>query len=231
MSRVPFIPDKHIKREADDLIRDCQLRFPDFQVPFSLDLLIYDYLNDIDGLSLDTETKLGDGGDSSIVGKTIPHKRLILIDPECVGKPYYRFTLAHEIGHWILHGRPLVGCSGQGSLFTDDDEDLEFVTMNRTVMSHPSALRDPEEIQANKFASNLLMPQQLVEQEFHFRFATEQVRRGADNDDVLRIAREYGSRALRDRPSLCQLFDVSRESMAYRLMDLRLIAQADVFAQ
>jgi Zn-dependent peptidase ImmA (M78 family) len=58
-----------------------------------------------------------------------------------------RFTIAHEIGHLVMHqGRPLV---------------LDHVRLNFRDASSSGAT-DIEEIQANAFAAAILMPQDLV---------------------------------------------------------------------
>jgi Zn-dependent peptidase ImmA (M78 family) len=57
-----------------------------------------------------------------------------------------RFSIAHEIGHLVMH---------QGSVFVD-----QIVRFNRDGKS--SLAIDPEEIQANRFAAALLMPEMLV---------------------------------------------------------------------
>lgn len=63
-----------------------------------------------------------------------------------------RFTVAHELGHIVLHaGRPLTVDSQVRVNFRDDVS---------------SRATDDEEIQANAFAAALLMPAGLVRQEF-----------------------------------------------------------------
>ena len=60
-----------------------------------------------------------------------------------------RFTIAHEIGHLVLH---------KGDLFVD-----KTVRLNRDVNS--SLAIDPREIEANGFAAELLMPEAWVTSE------------------------------------------------------------------
>ena len=101
-----------------------------------------------------------------------------------------RFTIAHEIGHLVLHpGRPLV---------------MDHVRVNfRDVNS--SLATDRDEIQANAFAAEVLMPR----------------------DRVLSEARrllEAGSEASMVS-DLAQGFDVSEQAMEYRLINLGLRRQ------
>jgi Zn-dependent peptidase ImmA (M78 family) len=60
-----------------------------------------------------------------------------------------RFTIAHEIGHLVLH---------KGAMFVD-----KTVRLNRD--SKSSMAIDPKEIEANGFAAELLMPAEVVTEE------------------------------------------------------------------
>lgn len=64
-----------------------------------------------------------------------------------------RFTIAHEIGHYMLHVK-----SSESRLFLD-----RYVVYRRDDLS--STGNDKEEIEANAFAAALLMPAQLVRAE------------------------------------------------------------------
>ena len=103
-----------------------------------------------------------------------------------------RFTVAHEIGHLVLHrGRPLV---------------LDHVRVNfRNAAS--STATDHEEIQANAFAAELLMPAAQV-----MASARAALEGGRASDAAL----------LRD---LADGFDVSEQAMEYRLVNLGLKRQ------
>jgi hypothetical protein len=59
-----------------------------------------------------------------------------------------RFTVAHELGHLVLHG------------FSSPHADTRFRILLRDASSSTS--QDIEEIQANRFAAELLMPEHLV---------------------------------------------------------------------
>lgn len=73
------------------------------------------------------------------------NKRIILNSNLDVGTPRWRFTLAHEIGHALIHKRFF----NQGFSSILSDSDANYIT--------PSS-RKRMEIQANQFASFLLMP-------------------------------------------------------------------------
>jgi Zn-dependent peptidase ImmA (M78 family) len=103
-----------------------------------------------------------------------------------------RFTVAHEIGHYLLHkGRAVV---------------LDHVRMNfRDATS--STATDFEEIQANAFAAELLMPRDAV-------FAQAK-RLSAPEDGT-------DATVVRD---LADIFEVSEQAMEYRLINLGLRRQ------
>lgn len=78
----------------------------------------------------------------------IDNTTLIKIDPfENSYQPRYRFTLAHELGHFFLHRVP-------GYAYEDTKE---------TIMDRKNTYWDGKEGEANSFASQLLMPTKLIE--------------------------------------------------------------------
>lgn len=72
--------------------------------------------------------------------------------PSMVGR--YRFSVAHEIGHWRLHRSYLAKDVDQPSLFDGSTEP--------TVICRSSRAKDPIEWQADFFSSCLLMPRDHV---------------------------------------------------------------------
>jgi len=102
-----------------------------------------------------------------------------------------RFTIAHEIGHLLLHaGKPVI---------------LDRARVNfRDAVSGMAT--DNDEIQANAFAAELLMPRDMVMAESR-RLALEHP--VEDEDALLQI--------LADR------FEVSAEAMNFRLINLGII--------
>lgn len=76
----------------------------------------------------------------------------------CATDPYtrQRFTLAHELGHYMLH-RHLVGDG------VDDDRAYRSTQAGKY---HNTLIGPSEETEANKFAANLLMPRELVNAEW-----------------------------------------------------------------
>lgn len=103
-----------------------------------------------------------------------------------------RFTIAHELGHFLLHdGRPAIV------------EHLHRSTRVNYRDGMSALATDTEEIEANQFAAALLMPGQMVEDEF-----AELIGRHTDERIVELLARR---------------FQVSPQAMRFRLMNLALI--------
>lgn len=104
-----------------------------------------------------------------------------------------RFTLAHEIGHHVL------GHSGE--MFVDKTLRQKAVIVRRDGRSSEGT--DADEIQANRFAAELLMPKQMIETEVSKRLSG----RTPPTPEVL-----VGD--------LAAQFRVSRQAMGIRLVNL-----------
>lgn len=108
-----------------------------------------------------------------------------------------RFTIAHEIGHLKLHeGRPMI------------IDHLFRVKVNMRD-GRSSLATDAEEIEANRFAAELLMPRSSVKERVQH---------------LLSRRREVSELAF--IIELSRYFNVSTEAMDYRLINLGLRAQS-----
>ncbi len=102
-----------------------------------------------------------------ILGAIWVDKELVLIDqhlnpkinPSMLGR--YRFSVAHEIGHWRLHRSFVARDANQTLLFGTSTEP--------TVICRASEGHEPIEWQANFFAACLLMPRRRVHDEWKER--------------------------------------------------------------
>src|SRR5690606_28627587 len=74
------------------------------------------------------------------------------ISPSKLGR--FRFTLAHEAGHWRLHRSLFQRHANQPELLPDRDDRPEYVCR--------SSDNSPLEWQANFFAAALLMPREIL---------------------------------------------------------------------
>lgn len=103
-----------------------------------------------------------------------------------------RFTIAHELGHLLMHeGRPMIV------------EKLVRVNLRRT----STVASEREEREANQFAAELLMPEELVRRE-----VTKLVGEQSLVSDRWLVA------------ELAKRFDVSGQAMEYRLVNLKVLA-------
>jgi len=80
-------------------------------------------------------------------------------NPSMAGR--YRFSVAHEIGHWRLHRSYVAKDANQASLFDGSPEP--------TVICRSSQAKEPIEWQADFFSSCLLMPRHRVHKEWQER--------------------------------------------------------------
>lgn len=89
-----------------------------------------------------------------------------------------RFTLAHEIGHFILHSNEQMHI----------DEDFEFTAFRDSSSSIATNLK---EIQANQFAAELLMPSNEVEEIIKTNFPKKEI-----TEIINEISKTYNVSAL-----------------------------------
>lgn len=116
-----------------------------------------------------------------------------------------RFSLAHELGHFVLHKSLYSKFS-----FTKTKDYLEFIE------SFEPWAWDQVETQANIFAGNILMPEEVVIEKAKV-FREELERKGSSDHD------EYRKR-YRVIQRLTDFFEVSEESMKFRTDYLRVFS-------
>jgi Zn-dependent peptidase ImmA (M78 family) len=90
-------------------------------------------------------------------------------------KTRQRFTIAHEIGHLLLHGEEEFHIDEKAPLALRDEVSSQAI--------------DPREIEANQFAAELLMPDTLVRASVGALIAAEA--NITAEDAIERLAREY----------------------------------------
>lgn len=220
--KYPYIVPSEIEQAAGDLLtRAFGSGTP---VPVDLESVLFDVLAEEEELAFDDENVLGYQDGDRVLGRMSPFQNKIEIcatlrEPHSGGrlKGRYRFTVCHEIGHWILH-RPLhlqSPSSRSCGLFGSEGGQFHMVSLNRNIFSS-DVKPPPEEVQANRFAAHLLMPKSLLRREFVRRFGRSQVvtERGRS---VTGTAVELAHRTTRGVSSLCDAFEVSRQAMAIAL--------------
>ena len=104
-----------------------------------------------------------------------------------------RFSIAHELGHLLLHpGKPLI-------------VDHSVLISKRDNLS--STGTDPEEIEANRFAANILMPHEMI---LHQLQQDMPIYKFDSRDELI--------------AHMARAFDVSTEAMGYRLINLNIMS-------
>ena len=215
----PYLSNATIDNEAEGLrFQALQNRARD--VPVDLESIVYDYLCEKDQLIVDDECDLPDEDGDEVLGKTMVRAGRILING-CLKRSgdlgRYRFTLAHEVGHWQLHRPLILAAVNQPGLFPETSRIDVITTLNRSIVG---ANPPRHEIQANRFAATLLIDREALGREFAARFAA---------GGIAKLLTPARSRSLRERgrlvaahvigplPSLASAFSVSLEAMAIAL--------------
>jgi Zn-dependent peptidase ImmA (M78 family) len=168
---------------------------------------------------------LGHKGTAKVLGKASFHKKTLYLDTSLDNelKAAFRFTAAHEIGHWVLHRYNYKNWKFQPHNETSgglQDDDSTLCRLENRTQS------DWLEFQANVFAASLVTPREM------FIVALKQIQKtiGIDKN----IGRIYLSNAQYSRrdyettvSQLAQVFHVSKKSVRVRTRTLRLIEGED----
>lgn len=154
----------------------------------------------------------------------------------------FRFTLGHEFFHVIEH---LQLPSAGGNLHRTIPREVEFVdraaayrrspaerAVNRWASKEGSrglaTAEDWREWQANSFASAILMPEWALKASFAERFDAECICYESGENEreaALRIAGDLFAGGRLQARSIAQTFAVSRQAMAIRLLELKLVRE------
>ena len=214
-----FVPEKTIETGTLVLIADYGRKYGLIvEPPIPVEQIIEAHL----GLTFDFADLPRLLNDPTALGGTWFKTREVKIDesldpdvfPANLGR--YRFTVAHEIGHWELHRHHYLSADGQAAMFAG---------VEKPVICR-SGDWSPREWQANTFAGYLLMPTGMVLSQWEATRGTREpyvaveemedlkVRWGLGEDDTptVEVARQ-----------LAPMFEVSAQAMQIRLVGLGLI--------
>lgn len=223
----PFLQEEKIKAAAEGLLQQAFGAAEDVSLPVDLDVIAYDHLYDRQDVIFRDDRDLGTQEGDRILGITRPRRRTIFVDSVLKKKGpegRYRFTVAHEMGHWVLHEPLYSRDEAQGSLFEDDHgQNDALISLERNVF--PDANRGrlpPEEWQANRFAIALLLDRERLRNEFRARFDETYVTPQALDEPPTsvgrrRAARRLASQEVGTRRPLTELFGLSVQAMAIAL--------------
>lgn len=217
MMKVPYLADAKIDSAVNELLgKFSRISGTAVKPPIPVDDIVEKYLK-VTLEVLDLKSKLG----TDVLGAAYFDENVIRVDEMLLDQEgRLSFTLGHEVGHWQLH-RPIYEMDKvSGSLFGPKTALPAFVCR--------SSAKPPAEVQADKFAARLLMPERFVRDAF----------RAVHGDGPVLI------RGLRDRRSDASVVapwsdvaravmargsftNVSVEAMRYRLDGLGLVSDAD----
>jgi Zn-dependent peptidase ImmA (M78 family) len=167
---------------------------------------------------------LGYRGSAKVMGKVSFHKKTLFLDLTLNDerKAAFRFTAAHEIGHWILHRYNYKNWKLDKNLNLGDLDDDEK-TLCRMESRSP---KDWLEKQANVFAASLVMPRKM----FRSAVITQQKAMGITRNigQVYLSSEGYSHRDYRALVArLSHVFGVSQESVRVRIDTLKLLVNAE----
>ena len=182
-----------------------------------LDALVFDFLVERERMYFSNERDLGHDDGDKILGRMVPLAgrvevcRTVLVEgPE--GR--YRFTVAHELGHWVMHRPLFLAESNSLSLFGDQPVTGPMISLNRNVFPHGHR-PPPEEWQANRFAVALLVDPDLLRVGFEARF--HEAPFVCSPGDLRVVSRDVACEEAQGRPPLKDEFGLSMEAMAIAL--------------
>ncbi len=157
MVKFPSMSRREINELAENIIKHIQPRVISGQDAFDIDKFI-EVIEDIMEIDFDFTNDLQPGVHGCT--STIDNKVLILSDlaDEPVNIKYFRSTVAHEIGHVILHLPRLRKLSKDKTFIQRKEENKDF---NLYSSKKLKPYEDPE-WQAWEFAGALLMPKPAI---------------------------------------------------------------------
>lgn len=228
--KVPRLSERAIEAEAIFVLdRYAKTIAPILRPPVPVDdipELVFKVRMEFD----DLRKMLGRG---DVIGATWFERHEIFIDqsldptdhPRKRGR--YRFTVGHEIGHWVLHRRYVPDRAAQADLF-------EGRPAEPSILCREANKREPAEWQADRFASYLLMPLDLVLSAWRERYGQfgpwlydlQKYRAAVVNgivgsyDEVAKIMMNHIA------TDFASKFEVSTEAMRIRLESLGLLKKA-----
>lgn len=218
---VPYLAESTIESSAEQLIRDYGQKFgPVLGPPVPVDEIVDSHI----GLDLRIEDLIAQYDDTKLLGATWVDAREVAIDatldphnfPKMLGR--YRFTVGHEIGHWVLHAPLIRAAAAQGDLFSKDKPKV-------IVCRAPGPQKPREEWQADMFSGYLLMPRRMILSAWQSLYGDLPYRIVDDRVDLsarwsLDDRRLLASGEVREMASV---FEVSLQAMQIRLAGLRLL--------
>ena len=221
MPKIPYLRNEKIEAASLCLLAEYGRKYREIvSAPVPVEEILEAHL----GLALEFDDLPRRLRVSDALGATWFKARRVVIeeslDPtgDATKEGRYRFTLAHEIGHWELHRRFFLDDPSQTTLFEEDGKPA--------IVCRTGSRKDPMEWQADTFSGYLLMPSGMVRRAWEAHtggptpyLAEEEMKnltakwgQGADSQPTVEIAKV-----------LARDFRVSGQAMQIRLIGLGLI--------
>lgn len=207
-----FIPEPRISNAAFNLLVEYGQKFTAItEPPIPVDAILESHLQ----LSLAFRDLRKELGHDDVLGAISMADKTIFVDDELdpsanaqqLGR--YNFTVAHELGHWVLHRGDVL----QGQTLFGGKPGLVCRDTNKP----------PKEIQADKFASHLLMPEEMV-RAYWPKISGSNEPYVAVDEIAAKKTRFPGKLPTLDiTRKMAAVFAVSCEAMQIRLTTLRMI--------
>ncbi|MBI3184655.1 MAG: ImmA/IrrE family metallo-endopeptidase [Myxococcales bacterium] len=216
---VPFLKPQELDSAAAELLRKySKWKGAIPRPPIDIDDIVEGHLQ-LEFAVVNLQEKLGV---PDVLGATWFDEKRVCVDESLEGQEgRFSFTLAHEVGHWVLH-RPLYEADKvTRPLFA---EGPGAKAAEPAVVCRSSQRQAPAEWQANQFAARVLMPASDV-------IATMRALCGGESPvwDGLRKKFEADEKDDRLRGLASSMItqgnfsNVSNEAMRRRLVDLKLV--------
>jgi Zn-dependent peptidase ImmA (M78 family) len=216
--KVMFLQPNEIDSAAAELLRNfAKAKGKTISPPIPVEDIIEKYLK----LRLEVKDLIKMFGTKDVLGATWFDEGLIRVDERILEQEgRYCFTLAHEVGHWILHRPQIEAEKVAPSLFRNVEGPPAFVCR--------SSDKPPAEWQADQFAARLMMPERFVREAFKDAVGEQPVLidglRGRRADPAVVAAWRGVASAVQSKGNFS---NVSNEAMRYRLSDLNLVREVD----
>lgn len=231
---VPFLPPQAFEDEALVMLAEYgNAHGPVTDPPVPIDDIVEKHFQ----LVVEYRDMRADYPEGDVLGAIYFNEKRIVVDASLVPEDFpamrgrYRFTLAHELSHWRLHRQIYLDAARQPSLLPSGRARPDQVLRSRQ--------SDPKEVQANRLASCLLMPREMVRSAWHEAHGSmdpmylDDLRLRRQEILGAEPARSGGIRTGDDvidnmllesvaRP-LAQRFEVSLEAMRIRLEGMQLL--------
>ncbi len=169
---VPYLSVEQIERDADALLAEfAQARGVVITPPIPIEDIAEKHLKlriEFDDTNRHFDIPRDPDGDADILGVIFLDQRRIVIDESLDPEEYprtegrYRYTLAHEAGHWRLHRHLFVKDPARAAVLG--------VSIPPAVLCRTTQAIERSEWQANFYGSCVLMPRNLVLDAWRERF-------------------------------------------------------------